>query len=357
MHQIMKRIAFLVVAAVIIYSCTKREYPLIQDPEESIFTGDGVFIINEGNFNWGNGSLSFFSYDSSKIVNNIFQRVNNRPLGDVPNSMAICGDYAYIAVNNSGKIEVSKKNSFKSVTTIKGIKSPRNIAVIDNSKAYVSSLYSDSLVILDLKNNKISGYINIRRTSEAIVLTGRKAFVSCWYGGNEVIVIDTDLDQVIDSITVGKEPESMVIDKKSILWVLCNGGWAREYYAGLVGINVQTHEIVKQLNFPSILDSPACLNINGTGDTLYFLEKGVKRLDIDASEIPSLPFVESGNHNFYKLGINSLNGDVFVTDAVDYQHNGFVLIYNRKGDEIASYNAGIIPGSLYFKVGPEQVTE
>jgi YVTN family beta-propeller protein len=353
----MKQLAFIILTAVIVYSCTKREDPLIQNPEESIFAGDGAFIINEGNFTWGNGSISFYSYDSSKIVNNIFQKVNNRPLGDVPNSMAICGDYAYIVVNNSGKIEVVKKNSLKSVTTITGLKSPRNITVIDNSKAYVSSLYSDSLIILDLKNNKVSGYINIRRTSEAIVLTGKKAFVSYWYGGNEVVVLDTDLDKVIDSITVGREPESMVIDKKSTLWVLCSGTWERIYYAELVGINAQTHEIVKQLYFPSLNDFPTCLNINGSGDTLYFLENGVKRMDIDESEIPSLSFIDANNHNFYKLGINPLNGDVFVTDAVDYQQNGLIFIYNREGDEIASYNAGIIPGSIYFKVQPEQVTE
>src|SRR5664280_2719855 len=60
--------------------------------------GGGVFIVDEGNFRSGNGSLSFYSYDSSKIFNDVFSSANNRPLGDVPNSMAIKGDQAYICL-------------------------------------------------------------------------------------------------------------------------------------------------------------------------------------------------------------------------------------------------------------------
>ena len=49
-------------------------------------------------------------------------------------------------------------------------------------------------------------------------------------------------DEVIDSIEVGIEPESMVIDKNNMLWVLCNGGWMRENFAELDGINTATND-------------------------------------------------------------------------------------------------------------------
>jgi hypothetical protein len=340
----------LILSVLIACSCTKPDEPGILDQDESFLAGNGVFIINEGNYTWGNGSISYFSYDSSRIFNDIFQKMNARPLGDVPNSMTIYGDYAYIVVNNSGKIEVVKRNSLKSQATITGLKSPRNIGVIDDSKAYLTSLYSDSLAIINLKNNTISGYINIRRTSESIIVNGKKAFISNWSGGNEIVVINTDLDKMIDSVEVGKEPESMVIDKKYTLWVLCNGGWMRENYAELVGINTETHEITKRLVFPSILDSPSCLSINDGGDTLFFLEKGVMQMDIDAAGVPEMPFITEKGHLFYKLGINPVNDDIFVTDAVDYQQNGFAIRYSQQGDSIACYQTGIIPGSMCFKV-------
>ena len=56
------------------------------------------------------------------------------------------------------------------------------------------------------------------------------------------MVIDNTTDEVIDSIEVGIEPESMVIDKNNMLWVLCNGGWTRENFAELDGINTITDD-------------------------------------------------------------------------------------------------------------------
>ena len=88
-------------------SCTKM--PDI--PNSTFSFGGGVFILDEGNFRGGNGSLSFFSYDSMKIFNDLFYNVNGRPLGDVPNSILLKEDKVYIVVNNSGNIEVIDQTS------------------------------------------------------------------------------------------------------------------------------------------------------------------------------------------------------------------------------------------------------
>jgi DNA-binding beta-propeller fold protein YncE len=251
----MKKLFILVFLSAVVASCIKIP-KISNDSKVSFLTGSGVFILNEGNFRWGNGSLSFYSYDSAKIYNDLFLNINGRPLGDVPNSMVINGDKAYIVVNNSGKIEVVNRNTLESVTTINGLISPRNIAIINSNKAYVTSIYSDSVAIINLTNNSISGYINLRRSSEAVVINRNKAFISNWMGGKEVMVINNVSNKVVDSIEVGAEPESMVIDIDNMLWVLCNGGWARNNFAELTGINTVTNLIEKEFVFPTKEASP-----------------------------------------------------------------------------------------------------
>jgi hypothetical protein len=310
----------------------------------------GVFILNEGNFRGGNGSLSFYSYDSSKISNDLFSSVNGRPLGDVPYSMTINEDIGYIVVNNSGKIEMIDPNTLVSRSTIKGLVSPRNIAIINSSKAYVSSLYSDSITIINLANSSISGYINLRRTSEAIVVLDNKVYVSNWTGGKEVIVINSLIDKVVDSIEVGNEPESMVLDKNRTLWVLCNGGWTRENFAKLVQVNTSTDKVQTEYTFPTKLASPTCLKIDAFGQTLYYLENGVKVMDINLGRLPPTALIADPGASFYKMAINPANGDIIVTDAVDYSQRGYVILYKSDGTLISKEQAGIIPGNMCFKL-------
>jgi YVTN family beta-propeller protein len=338
-------------------SCVKEINPVITDPGESYLSGEGAFILNEGNFRSGNGSLSFFSYDSLKVYNHVFLNINQRPLGDIPYSMGFHGSNAYILVNNSGKIEVTDRNYLKSVATINKISSPRYISFINDMKAYVTSLYSDSIAIIELATNSVSGYINLKKTSESIATVYTTAYVANWAGGNKVMVINTSTDQVTDSIDVGSEPESMVVDKNETLWVLCNGGWKRENYAELIGISTRNNKIERRFTFPSITDSPACLQIDGKGANLYFLLNGVRRMAIEAQSLPSQAFIPELDHVFYKLGVNPGNDDIFVTDVVDYVKKGNILRYTKGGALISEMEADIIPGTICFKIKPDNTSE
>lgn len=341
----MKKFIVIIFLSSLVVSCTK----ISNDKNESFLTGGGVFILNEGNFSAGNGSLSFFSYDSLKIYNDIFNNINGRPLGDVPNSMAINGDKAYIVVNNSGKIEVVNKNTLESISTISGLISPRNISFINSNIAYVTSLYSNYVTIINLTDNSISGSINLKRSSEAIIKYGNKAFVSSWVGGKEIMVINTLNNTVIDSISVGVEPETMVLDRNNMIWVLCGGGWSGANFAELIRINTLTNKVEKRMVFPKLQTPPSCLQIDGSGETLYYLEKGVQRMKIDASVLPSAPFIPESLHYFYKIGINPVNSDIFLTDAVDYQQKGYVLYYNKDATLVSTLKTDILPGFMCFK--------
>ena len=343
----MKNSVNIILISLMIVSCQKTP----DFPNSNYTLSGGVFVVDEGNYRGGNGSLSFFSYDSSKVFNDLFYSINGRPLGDVPNSMAIKGDKAYIVVNNSGKIEIMNQSTLISVATISGLISPRNISFINDNKAYVSSLYSDSITVINPSSNSVSGYINIRRSSESIAITGSKAFVANWSGGKEIMVINTGNDLVIDSIEVGIEPESMTFDRYGMLWVLCNGGYARQNYAELVEINTSTNQVVKTLVFPTKEESPTCLKIDGFGQTLYYIDNGVRQMDVGATALPATTFIIQGSGEyFYKIAINPLNSDIFITDAVDFVQQGYVLLYKSDGTFVSKQKAGIIPGSMCFKL-------
>lgn len=311
--------------------------------------GGGALIINEGNFKLGNGSLSFYSYDSSKVYNDVFSQINDRILGDIPNSIKVNGNNAWIVVNNSGKIEITDKNTLISVKTVTGLNSPRHIAFAGN-EAWITSMYSDSITILDQGNLTLSGNVNIRRSSESLEIVGQEAFIANWIGGKEIMVVNTFTRKVTDSIEVGMEPESMVADRNNNLWVLCNGGWSGQYDAELLAINTSTHEIIKRFVFPQRTANPSCLQINGSRDTLYFIQNGgIQRMSVNDGSLPSVAFISSGARSFYKIGVDPGRGDIFATDAGDYQQKGFLLHYRPDGTLVSEYRTDIIPGLMVFK--------
>ncbi|HEX2920592.1 MAG TPA: DUF5074 domain-containing protein [Bacteroidales bacterium] len=340
----MKKLLF-IITCVITVSCLPFER------QEDIYNlSGGVIIVNEGTFNAGNGSLSFYSYDSSKVFNDLFYSTNGRPLGDVPNSVNVFNGRAYIVVNNSGKIEVVDPSTFRSKGTISNLTSPRNIAFVRTNKAYVTSLWSDSVTIVDPENFSVSGYINIGKSSESILIVGNKAFISNWMGGNEIIVINTLTDEVIGSIEVGAEPESMTIDRNLRLWVLCTGGYQKLQNAELDVIDINSLSVIKKFVFPSSTNSPSCLRIDGSLQTLYYIDNGIMKMDIAAESLPVAPFIPQNNETFYKLAINPVNNFVLVTDATNFVTNGFLRIYDERGFFVSCDETGVTPGEMSFVI-------
>ena len=98
---------------------------------------NGVFVTNEGQFLKGNGAVSFLDEQNNEVERDLFMKVNNRPLGDVVQSMTVHNGKAYVVVNNSEKIEIADANSFKEAGVINGLKLPR-YAVGLNNKLYVT---------------------------------------------------------------------------------------------------------------------------------------------------------------------------------------------------------------------------
>jgi YVTN family beta-propeller protein len=336
-----QKITFAILIAALLISCNRNDSNQFFEP------GKGVFVVNEGNYLSGNGSISFYNFENGKIYNDLFSEANTRALGDIPDFFATDGQIGYIIVNNSGTIEKIDMATMESLGTITDLTSPRQM-VIYNKKGYVSSLYSNYITIIDLTDFDVEGQINIGCTSEALALSGSTLFAAYWSGGNSVVAIDLTTNEVVDNITTGLEPESMVIDKNNKLWVLCTGGWNNEEIPQICVINTSTHEIVDTLRFRTVSDNPSCLSINSGCDTLYYIDEGIRRMPITAAELPKTVLTGAGTSLFYKVAPAPWKGMFCVTDAVDYTQTGRLLLYDKNGNLIDTEYAGIIPGFMRY---------
>jgi hypothetical protein len=335
--------------------CDNDGGEVIPEPPYSPYLNNGLFVLNEGNFGGGGGSLSFLNLDSLTLSNDIFYSKNQRPLGDVPLSLMLLDSTVWIVVNNSGRIEVAQRQNLASVATVAGMTSPRHMLPLPDGRAYVSDFASPLIHIIDMNSYSLVGSVSVKQSTEALTLARGRVFAACWsnYGfeghnNNMVLVVDPATNLVVDSVMTGKEPQSMVVDKNEKLWVLCSGGWTGDEFPTLYRINPRSLEAEQIYTFGDINSAPAWLCANGNADSLYFINGGIYAMSVIAADLPDQPLIAPETHLFNSLAVHPKTSEIFVADAIDYQQKGLVLRYRANGTFIAEYRAGIVPGRMVF---------
>ncbi|MEO6904652.1 MAG: DUF5074 domain-containing protein [Bacteroidia bacterium] len=317
-------------------------------PTPVITNSTGVFVVNEGTFNFGTAKISYYNIATDVVTEDLFKPANNRPLGDVAQSMCFFNNKAYVVVNNSGKIEVVDPKTFVASSTISGFKSPRYFLPVNDNKAYVTDLFSNSIAVVDLTTNTIKKNILCIGWTEQLVRVSDKAFVTN-YNSDKVYVVNTTTDVIDDSIAVTYSCASITKDKNGFLWVLSSGNEKKNVFPELFKINPANNKVELSIQFSTLTDSPNRLCMNGSLDVLYYLAKnGVYKLPIGDTQLPTTPVIKKGNYNLYGLGIDPKNETIYLADAIDYVQIGKIYRYKPDGSFINSFAAGIIPSSFYF---------
>jgi YVTN family beta-propeller protein len=348
---VIKNIAQIVFLILVLASCEKDEgiAPQCVDCSLDSLKIDTsvaeVFIMNEGNFGWNNGSLSLYTPENSVIQNNIFQKANAIVPGDIVQSMEIINDKGYVVVNNSNKIEVVNLNTFEIEQTINGLNSPRFICKVSENIAYVTSLYGNTVYVLDLQTNTVISEIAVNGWTEQLAVVGDLVYVVS-PNSNKLFVLDVIQETIIKEIKTTEFPNSIVKDKNDNVWVLSDGGFESEM-AELIRINTVTNEIEYSFNFTDILMSPEDLAIDIYGEQLFYNNSSIYTMSIVDVTLPSVALISNSSRNIYGLGV-APNSDLYLSDALDYTQEGFVYRYSVLGNLIDSFKVGIIPGNFCF---------
>lgn len=355
----MKKLFYLLV--ILLFSCS-------ESPVDTVFfdftAKQGVYIVNQGNFMYGNSSLSFYDPSSRRVINHVFQARNGAPIGDVAQSMTLWNNIGFIVVNNSGKIYIIDTNTAEHKGSITGLSSPRYIHIIHSEKAYITDLYARKITIFNPSTFKITGHIPVsnpvsefnQHPTEQMIQYKNKVFTNCWSYDNKILVIDTNTDQLVDSIEVFKQPNSLVIDKNNKIWVLTDGGFEGNPYGyerpGLLKIDAETHEIERTFRF-ALGDHPLSLCMNASKDSLFYINRHVWKMAVADRKLPEQPFIVSSHSNvyggFYSLALDPLTSEIYVGDAIDHAQNGIVYRHAPSGKVLDQFKVGITPSGFAFK--------
>jgi len=350
----------LIAIAAIILSCS-------DDDAMPVPVGtEGFYIVNEGAFGNGNTSISFYDRTNDEVTNDLFRRANGRALGDQAQSIAVHNGKAYIAVQNSSKIEVVKTDDFSSVATISdGVESPRYFIGVSDTKGYVSDWgangVSGSVRVIDLNTNKVSATIQTNsQGANRMLLAGNEVFLanSGGFGRDSTItVINTTTDNVSGEINLADNPDGMVQDANGDIWVTYRG---YKFYdpannfaidedkstpAYIIKISTEG-KILQRLEHSDVNGSSTSININPTGDKIYYLfGRNIYKMSITDTSLPSSAFT---NDTYYGLSVDPITGNIIGCEAPDFNSSGDIDIYDANGMLKDTFSVGIGPNGCTY---------
>ena len=303
---------------------------------------------------YGNASLSFYNYESKRVQNDLFYARNNAPLGDVAQSLYWYENTLFIVVNNSGKIYLIDPQTAEFKGLIPDLTSPRYIHVVSAEKAYISDLYAHRITIFNPVTFEKTGEINLseKHTSEQMVQVGKDVYVTHWSQGKTILVIDSETDEMITEIEVPLQPKDLKVDKNNKIWVLSDGSVEGSTLGtelpALTRIDPETFTVEKIIRFENG-SNPHSLEINNNRDTLFFINKGVYKMDILSKTLPEESFISGAGNLFYSLGVNSKNNEIYVSDAIDYTQDAIIYRFSGSGVLVDSFKVGINPSDFLFR--------
>jgi YVTN family beta-propeller protein len=322
----------------------------------------GIFVINEGNFQDADGSISFINPDDGSVRHDLFGSVNNGlALGDVVQSMTVDGDFAYVVVNNSNKIEVVNANTFVSEHTIQGLSLPRYFTTL-NGKGYVTEWvnYTDPgrVTVIYLENHSAGESITTGYGAENILAYDGLLYVSNNFS-NTISVIDPAEEKVIKTIEVGSGPGTLLLDKEEMIWVICGGGYDTEFNplndGKLVRLDPEKSEdelavsVVKAIELGTNLTAKAAIN-KAMDSLFYYSGNSVYALNTSANDASSSPlFTEADATVFYGIGFDPQNGMLYLSDTKNFAGNGVVYRYTSSGTPVDNKVAGRGPNGFVFR--------
>lgn len=323
----------------VLFSCQKDD----PGPGSTILIeeGKGVFVLHEGSFNQGNASLAYLPYGSSVMQNRLFAEVNNRPLGDILQSMSIDHQTGYLVLNNSRTIEQINLQTIELQHQLRVHHSPRYLLPTGSGEALISTIFSPWLLVTDLDPLSVVDSIDLGHWSEEMMPYEGDVLVAA-SDHDRVYRVDPLTRTIADSFQVGYGAYHLAMDSQDRLWVICTGNYV-DIPASLHVVDLLSGSSVKSWSF-SLNEFPGKLQI--IDDMVYYLNGGLHRMSIDAVDLSPSPWI--AGFSYYGYRMDPKDGRIWMANPLDFQQKGTIDIFDSTGSLVESISADLVPSDFRF---------
>ena len=337
---------YLFAAVQLLVSCSKQNDPPVTVPTVTT----GAYVLSEGTYNQNNTTLSFYNFSTGTATTDYFALANGSKLGDTGNDLLIYGGKIYIVMNVSSYVEVADKITAKEIkkidfkTASNAPRQPR-FAVGYKNKVLVSA-YDGTVAVIDTTSLLVEKFITVGANPEQLAVYGDKLFVANSGGlqpvfDSTVSVVDLGSFSETKKITVGLNPGSIAADADGNIYVSCTGDYG-SHGPSLVKFSAASLSVLKKADTAvgKIRSYNGQLYVTGG----YLGSPFVRILNPGDFSQTRSNFITDGTTLKvpYGLTVDPANGDVYVTDAVDYVSAGQVYCFDKTGKKKFSFS--VAPG-------------
>ncbi|UKB82896.1 hypothetical protein LF887_18040 [Chryseobacterium sp. MEBOG06] len=290
---------------------------------------DGYFISNEGNYTSYGANVMFLTRDLSLKQDNIYAYNNNNEiLGDVLQAVGLNGNRAYLVMNNSNKIVVVDRYTFKKLGTITDqINNPRGITFA-NGFIYVANT-NFSTNVNSVTKYKISDLsfvkkIDFTEVADKIVEAGGNVFVqnaSSGYG-NKITYINTATDNKTE-ITIPNGQIGRTVSYNSDVYTI-SSTTTDSYIYKVSSTGVLTPVI-------TLTGIPNATNLQIDNGKFYFSSANkVYTTSVSTPAVPSSPLLTATDGGPYLTlyGFTVVDGRIFASDVKQFKANSGMTVYS-----------------------------
>ena len=333
---------------------------------------EGFYLLNEGNMGMNRASLDMFNLRTGEYTQDINSERNPdvvKEMGDVGNDLKIYGNKLYAVINCSNKVEVMDKWTAKRIKKI-DIPNCRYLAFYKD-KAYVSS-YAGPVAIdpnaeigfvaeIDTATLEITRKVTVGYQPEEMVVHDGKLYVANSGGyrvpnyDHTVSVVDLESFTEIKKIDVGINLLRMAIDRQGDIYVSSRG----DYYdtpPNLFVIDSKTDKVTHQLDIP-------VMEMKMVGDSLYYYSVAWSYItnsntitygifNSKTKQVVSDKIITDGTDKRimipYGLEVNPQTKEIYICDAQNYVVTGYIYCFSPEGKMRWKTPAGNIPGHFAF---------
>ncbi len=348
--KINKLLTAVFASALLLTTACRKDDEVLTTPKGAY--ENGYFIANEGNFGKPNAEVSFASKDLSTIEHKVFGSNNGgAQLGDILQSVGFEGDNAYLVVNNSNKIEIVNRYTFKKVATVtENLVQPRYIAIYGGNKYVTQNDFFSSRKLNIYNNaNAFVKTISFDRYSEKVVSAANFIYVqtdgtaydtTTWLPyatGHTITRVNPANNSVDKTITLSDTGiiQDMTADSKNV-YVVSSSSAETNLYTVDAAAGTFTKTVI-----PGMSASAIALD----GNQIYLVAgKKVYTMVAGSSMPPTTAIVTL---NFTPYGFSVLDGKIFVSDAKAFTEDSEVSVYNTAGTLLKTFKAGMGANGFY----------